>query len=90
MKKSVLVIGTGTIGEPLIGLLSDFREEMGVHDVYFYKRTPLLDEVPKVNSLIRRGAKLVTTDTKVAETFEKIGNVVNPNKKEHTVNSFIK
>jgi glyceraldehyde-3-phosphate dehydrogenase type II len=76
MKKSVLVIGTGTIGEPLIGLLSDFREEMGVHDVYFYKRTPLLDEVPKVNSLIRRGAKLVTTDTKVAETFEKIGNVV--------------
>ena len=76
MKNSVLVIGTGTIGEPLIGLLSDFKKELGVSDVYFYKRTPLLDEVPKVNSLIKRGAKLVATDMKIAETFEEIGNVV--------------
>ena len=76
MKNSVLVIGTGTIGEPLIGLLSDFSEELGIEDVYFYKRTPLLDEVAKVNSLIKRGAKLIATDDKVGETFEKIGNTV--------------
>ena len=76
MEKNVMVIGTGTIGEPLIGLLSDFKDEIGVNDVYFYKRTPLLDEVPKVNSLIKRGAKLVATDDVIAGSFEKIGNKV--------------
>ncbi len=76
MGKDVLVVGTGTIGEPLIGLLSDFREDIGIDNVYFYKRTPLLDEVAKVNSLIKRGARLVTTDDKVGATFEKIGNEV--------------
>ena len=40
MLKNVLVVGTGTIGEPLIGLLSDFRDELGIR-VFFHKRTPL-------------------------------------------------
>ena len=40
MLKNVLVVGTGTIGEPLIGLLSDFREELGIR-VFFHKRTPI-------------------------------------------------
>ena len=29
MSKNVLVIGTGTIGEPLIGLLADHKESLG-------------------------------------------------------------
>jgi len=70
-KKNVLIIGTGTIGEPLIGLLSDFKKKLGV-DIYFHKRTPLIDEVAKVNSLINRGANLVV-DPEKTEAFQKLG-----------------
>ena len=63
MKKNVLVVGTGTIGEPLIGLLADYKKKLDI-DVYFNKRTPLQDEIAKVESLIKRGAKLVTSSSK--------------------------
>jgi len=76
MRKSVLIIGTGTIGEPLIGLLSDFKEELEVENVFFYKRTPLLDEVAKVNCMIDSGAKLVVTDKKNKKSFTDLGNEV--------------
>ena len=52
--KNILIIGTGTIGEPLIGLLADFKKKLGIN-VFFHKRTPLIDEVAKVNILINRG-----------------------------------
>ena len=55
---SVLIIGTGTIGEPLIGLLADIKGQVGIDEVLFHKRTPRLEDRPKVNSLIRRGARL--------------------------------
>ena len=38
-RKVVHVIGTGTIGEPLIGLLCDFKEDLGVDEIYFHKNT---------------------------------------------------
>jgi len=38
--KSVMVIGTGTIGEPLIGLLCNFKAQLGIDEVLFHKRTP--------------------------------------------------
>ena len=63
MKKNILIIGTGTIGEPLIGLLSDFKKKLGI-EVYFHKRTPLLDECAKVESLCSRGANLVVDQEK--------------------------
>tara|TARA_Y100000592_G_scaffold94434_1_gene159200 strand:- start:1147 stop:2235 length:1089 start_codon:yes stop_codon:yes gene_type:complete len=63
MLKNVLVVGTGTIGEPLIGLLSDFKDELGIR-VFFHKRTPLLNERAKVNSLVKRGANLVVDQEK--------------------------
>ena len=44
----VHVIGTGTIGEPLIGLLSQFKEPLGIEEVTFHKRTPLLTDRSKV------------------------------------------
>ena len=59
MSKNVLVIGTGTIGEPLIGLLADHKDSLGLDNVIFFKRTPLSDERGKVESLIRKGAKIV-------------------------------
>lgn len=54
----VHVIGTGTVGEPLIGLLTDFRKELGIDEVTFSKRTPLLTDRTKVWDLLKRGAKL--------------------------------
>jgi len=73
-KKSVLVVGTGTIGEPLVGLLATLRKRLGIENVYFHKRTPLIDEVGKVNSMCRKGAKLVATDLACAEKFNVYGN----------------
>jgi glyceraldehyde-3-phosphate dehydrogenase/erythrose-4-phosphate dehydrogenase len=72
MSKVVHVVGTGTIGEPLIGLLADNREAFGIDEVTFHKRTPMLTERGKVNDLVRRGAVLsVDTDRKGA--FEELG-----------------
>ena len=71
MKKNILVVGTGTIGEPLIGLLADYKKKLKLN-VYFHKRTPLVDEIAKVNSLIARGANLVVNEDKT-EQFQKLG-----------------
>ena len=59
-RKIVHVVGTGTIGEPLIGLLCDFKEDLGIHEVTFHKNTPLTTDRSKVRSLISRGARLTT------------------------------
>lgn len=70
--KNVMVIGTGTIGEPLIGLLCHFRAQLGIDEVLFHKRTPLLTDRSKVQNMLRRGARLVT-DTDRVDQFEKLG-----------------
>ena len=49
------MVGTGTIGEPLIGLLCRFRKEFGIDDVTFHKRTPIARERAKVEALVRGG-----------------------------------
>lgn len=72
MSNIVHVVGTGTIGEPLIGLLADNREAFGIDEVTFHKRTPMLTERGKVSDLERRGAALaVDSDRKAA--FEELG-----------------
>ncbi len=58
MPTTVHVVGTGTIGEPLTGLLVDNKEALGLDEVTFMKRTPLLTDRSKVTDLQRRGAKL--------------------------------
>ncbi len=60
------VIGTGTIGEPLIGLLAHFRSEFGLDEVTFNKRSPLRDDRSKVVDLMKRGARLATGKDKFA------------------------
>ena len=50
----VHVVGTGTIGEPLIGLLADNRDHFGIDEVTFHKRTPLVTERAKVNDSANR------------------------------------
>jgi glyceraldehyde-3-phosphate dehydrogenase/erythrose-4-phosphate dehydrogenase len=74
-QKIVHVVGTGTIGEPLIGLLTDFRERMGIDEVTFHKRSPLANDRSKINHLMQRGAKLAA-DSDQRDGFEKLGHPV--------------
>tara|TARA_B100001029_G_C15048751_1_gene449100 strand:+ start:927 stop:2000 length:1074 start_codon:yes stop_codon:yes gene_type:complete len=66
------VVGTGTIGEPLIGILSDFKQELGIDEVTFHKNTPLTTDRSKVISLLKRGARL-STKTESFGGFREIG-----------------
>jgi glyceraldehyde-3-phosphate dehydrogenase (NAD(P)) len=75
MKTIVHIVGTGTIGEPLIGLFTDFRERMGIDEVTFHKRTPLSGDRAKINHLMARGARLAV-DPEVREDFERLGHKV--------------
>ncbi|MDD3493494.1 MAG: hypothetical protein PHZ19_08380 [Candidatus Thermoplasmatota archaeon] len=59
MSNIVHVVGTGTIGEPLIGLLCDLKNPLGIDEVTFYKHSPVLTDRPKVKGLLDRGGKLV-------------------------------
>ena len=64
----VHVIGTGTIGEPLIGLLVGLKDELGIEEVTFHKRTPLAADRSRIQHLMDRGAKLVVFDPRRSET----------------------
>src|SRR5581483_3568522 len=72
MANIVHVVGTGTIGEPIVGLLAKYRNELGIDEVTFYKHSPRKEDRPMVNALRKAGAKLAVADDKKAE-FEKIG-----------------
>jgi glyceraldehyde-3-phosphate dehydrogenase type II len=71
-KRIVHIIGTGTIGEPLIGLCLNLREQLALDEVTFHKNRPLLSDRAKVKNLIRRGAKLVVA-AEQRRAFEKLG-----------------
>ena len=68
----VHIVGTGTIGEPLIGLMADNMSDFGIDEVTFHKRTPLLHERGKVNDLVQRGARL-SVDADRWHGFEELG-----------------
>ena len=72
MSNIVHVVGTGTIGEPLIGLLCDLRNELGIDEVTFYKHSPVLTDRPKVRGLLKRGGILAVRGEKVDE-FRELG-----------------
>ena len=81
MKTIVHIVGTGTIGEPLIGLFTDFRDRMGIDEVTFHKRTPLKSDFAKLEHLMMRGAKLAVDDSVKAD-FEKMGHKVSLESRE--------
>ncbi|MBI4041240.1 MAG: hypothetical protein HY390_05175 [Deltaproteobacteria bacterium] len=70
--KIVHIIGTGTIGEPLIGLLSTQKKNLGIDEVTFHKKSPLLSDRAKINSMIEEGAKFVC-DKEKKDEFLKLG-----------------
>ena len=70
-KKNIIhVVGTGTIGEPLIGLLIEYSKELGIDEVTFHKNS--VTDRPKVKALLRRGAKL-SVDANNMEGFRSWG-----------------
>ena len=71
-RKIVHVVGTGTIGEPLIGLLCDFKDSLGIDEVTLHKNSPHTTDRSKVKNLIKRGARLTTQDEKI-DGFNNIG-----------------
>jgi glyceraldehyde-3-phosphate dehydrogenase (NAD(P)) len=71
-KAIVHVIGTGTIGEPVIGLLTREKEALGFEEITFHKRTPLLTDRSKVKALIDHGAKLCV-DEDAVKGFQELG-----------------
>ena len=69
---NVHVVGVGTIGEPLIGLLCDAQEDLGIDEVTFYKHSPVLQDRPKLKGLMNRGANLAVSDAKIKD-FQELG-----------------
>ncbi|MEC9466326.1 MAG: hypothetical protein VX834_11105 [Myxococcota bacterium] len=73
MSKNVVhIVGTGTIGEPLIGLLCAHKEDFGIDEVTFHKNSARITDKPKLDSLIRKGALLAAKTDKAAE-FRELG-----------------
>jgi glyceraldehyde-3-phosphate dehydrogenase (NAD(P)) len=69
-KKIIHVVGTGTIGEPLIGLMTHFQRELGIDAVTFHKHS--ISDRPKVKALVSRGATLAVDADKM-EAFKSAG-----------------
>ena len=64
-RKIIHVVGTGTIGEPLIGLLCDFQDQLGIDEITFHKNSALRSDQSKVLGLIKRGGRLCVDANKV-------------------------
>jgi glyceraldehyde-3-phosphate dehydrogenase (NAD(P)) len=71
-RKIVHVVGTGTIGEPLIGLLADYHDQLGIDEVTFNKNSAAQGDCSKINGLLRRGARLSVDEKKIKE-FKDLG-----------------
>lgn len=70
--KVIHVVGTGTIGEPLIGLLCDAKKDLGIDEVTFYKHSAKEIDRPKIKGMVNRGADLCVADNKVKD-FQELG-----------------
>ena len=71
-KKAIHVVGTGTLGEPLISLLIKLQPDLEVDEVTFHKNSPRAGDRVRIKNLMRLGGKLAVEADKMSE-FEKIG-----------------
>jgi glyceraldehyde-3-phosphate dehydrogenase (NAD(P)) len=71
-KRVIHVVGTGTLGEPVISLLLNLQNDLEVDEITFHKNRPLRNDRVKIIRLIEKGAKLVVEAEKIAD-FEKLG-----------------
>jgi glyceraldehyde-3-phosphate dehydrogenase type II len=70
-KRTIHIVGTGTLGEPLISLLLNLRQDLDVDEITFHKNTPRSSDRARIANLIRRGAKLAADIDKFVD-FEKL------------------
>lgn len=54
----IMVVGTGTIGQPLIKLFLTVKKALGIDEVIFHKHLPLLKDRGFIVDFMREGAKL--------------------------------
>ncbi len=71
-RKIVHIIGTGTVGAPLIGVLLGRREQLGIEEISFQPNLKALENKAFLNGLAARGAKLCVRDD-VADEFISVG-----------------
>ncbi|GIS42808.1 MAG: hypothetical protein Ct9H90mP15_08480 [Candidatus Neomarinimicrobiota bacterium] len=71
-RKIVHVVGTGTIGEPLIGILCEQKSNLGIDEITFHKHSPLTSDMPKIKNLIKKGARLSVLEDRI-DDFKAIG-----------------
>ena len=64
-RKIVHVVGTGTIGEPLLGILCEQKSSLGIDEVTFHKQSPLTQDAPNIKNLIAKGARLSVHEDRV-------------------------
>ena len=70
-KRTIHVVGTGTIGEPLRDCLYT-PSERWKSMITLHKHTPRLGDRAKITNLMRRGARLAV-DAEKRTDFEKLG-----------------
>ena len=56
----------------MIGLLSDFKDKLGIDEITFHKNSPLTTDRSKVRNLMKRGARLTTHEEKF-DGFNSLG-----------------
>ena len=71
-RKIVHVVGTGTIGEPLIGILCEQKSNLGIDEITFHKHSPLTSDKPKIQNLMKKGARLSVLEDRM-DDFKAIG-----------------
>lgn len=71
-KNIVHVVGTGTIGEPLIGFLCHKREALGIDGVTFHKKSAIVEDRSKIRALLDDGAQLAS-EPESQKAFEDLG-----------------
>ncbi len=72
MTNTVLVNGTGTIGEPLIALLLSLKKKLGIDKLIFYKHTARLIDRPMLINLQKKGGLMCVEEKKMQE-FKDLG-----------------
>jgi len=70
----VLVVGTGTIGEPLTGLLADkdISKALGIDELIFYKHSPRVIDRPMMKGLLSKGGHMCARHEKF-DAFRELG-----------------
>ena len=80
-RKIVHIIGTGTVGAPLIGVLLGHLEQLGIEEISFEPNLKAIENKAFLNGLVTRGAKLCVRE-EIADEFISVGCKIDYTSKE--------